>query len=128
LNSSVNDLRARRDIGFAGFDSWSMWDTVSAFQLVSTESDQAQPGAERDVLRDWNRVKMIRTLLVALYAKRIGYSGPINGWEADKMGNPRPASWWPHSETEEVKRGYLVHRSLMPEPAESKSEPTGTSA
>jgi hypothetical protein len=42
LNSSVNDLRARRDIGFAGFDSWSMWDTVSAFQLVSTESDQAQ--------------------------------------------------------------------------------------
>jgi len=35
-NSSVNTLRGRRC-----FDSWSMWDTVSAFRSVSEEPDQA---------------------------------------------------------------------------------------
>ena len=42
-NSSVNDLRGRRDIAF---DSWSMWDTVSAFRSVSTSPDQAHQTAE----------------------------------------------------------------------------------
>jgi hypothetical protein len=37
----VNDLRGRRDIAVAGFDSWSMWATVSAFRSVSTSPDHS---------------------------------------------------------------------------------------
>jgi hypothetical protein len=36
LNSSVEDLRERSD-GVAALDSWSIWDTVPAFHLVSTK-------------------------------------------------------------------------------------------
>ena len=50
-NSSVNALRGRRDSAFAGFDSWSMWDTVSAFRSVSEKPDQAQAALHREAAR-----------------------------------------------------------------------------
>jgi RNA polymerase-binding transcription factor DksA len=48
----VNDLRGRRDIAVAGFDSWSMWATVSAFRSVSTSPDHSQAQAQRTTEQD----------------------------------------------------------------------------
>ncbi len=47
LNSSVNDLRERRDNGFAGFDSWSMLDTDVLRALQHVVEHVAPPVQER---------------------------------------------------------------------------------
>ena len=42
-----------------------------------------------------HRVATIRTLLVALIAKTVGYGGAINGWEVGQLGYPmEPHAWW----------------------------------
>lgn len=48
-----------------------------------------------DADRDLRRIAIVRTLLVALIAKVVGYGGAINGWEIGKHGYPvEPAQWW----------------------------------
>jgi hypothetical protein len=52
-------------------------------------SDQNDPMVDRRGLR------IVRTLLVALVAKSVNYSGAINGWEAGRLGHfKQPDSWW----------------------------------
>ncbi|WP_242344372.1 hypothetical protein [Anaeromyxobacter terrae] len=69
-----------------------------------------KPDADRDLLRDWNRVRMIRALLVAVFAKSIGYSGPIGGWERDALGGPRPAPWYPAADADRKHRLFGYRR------------------
>lgn len=52
-------------------------------------SDDFDPAVVR------HRVGIIRTLLVALIAKTVGYGGAINGWEVGQLGySMEPHAWW----------------------------------
>lgn len=45
--------------------------------------------------RDVKRVALVRTMLVALVARAVGYGGAINGWEIGRLGRPiEPQGWW----------------------------------
>jgi len=45
--------------------------------------------------RDFRRVALVRTMLVALIAKAVDYAGAINGWEVGQSGYPvEPEGWW----------------------------------
>jgi hypothetical protein len=48
-----------------------------------------------EVQRDVRRVALVRTMLVALIAKAVGYGGAINGWELGAEGYAlEPQEWW----------------------------------
>jgi hypothetical protein len=55
-------------------------------------------GTERDLLGDSERLRKIRCALLAVYAKLIGYAGPISGCDRDSLGHAVPAAWWPHGD------------------------------
>jgi hypothetical protein len=57
-------------------------------------------GVDRELLHDWERMRKLRTALLAVYAKIIGYKGPLNSWEQDSWGHPIIAPWWPQTESE----------------------------
>lgn len=73
---------------------------------------RAAPDGRRDLLNDWERVKRVRVLLTALFARRIGYTGPINGPDVDSVGVEKPAPWWPREDCIEAQRRYIIKRSL----------------
>jgi hypothetical protein len=55
-----------------------------------------------DADRDLRRVAMVRTLLVALVSKSVGYAGAINGWELGKAGYlVAPTPWWTVDEADQ---------------------------
>ena len=56
--------------------------------------------AEIDVERQAHRLALLRSMLVALVAKVVGYSGPIVGWERNetRRWGPPPPTWWPPAE------------------------------
>jgi hypothetical protein len=64
---------------------------------------------------DWNveriadRIAMIRTLVLAVLAKRVQYGGPIVGWDGhDRFGSPK---WWvPAADTAAARRRYVCSR------------------
>ena len=66
-------------------------------------------GRDRVLVDDWQRVRRLRTVLVAVFARLIGYTGPIHGWERDSWGHPVAATWWPH-DGREIKQGFFVYR------------------
>lgn len=52
-----------------------------------------------EVDRDMRRIAMVRTMLISLVAKCVGYGGAINGWEVGRLGHPmEPDPWWSVSE------------------------------
>jgi hypothetical protein len=69
-----------------------------------------------DVDRDLRRVAMVRTMLVALIAKTVGYSGAINGWEAGRAGYPcEPSGWWVVGEEDrQLARSRIVVEEILP--------------
>jgi hypothetical protein len=72
-----------------------------------------------DVPRDLTRVALVRTMLVALLAKTVGYGGAINGWEVGGMGYPvEPDAWW--KVDEEQKR--LAQRVYVAEHVDDAAE------
>jgi hypothetical protein len=52
-------------------------------------------GIEHDIDRDFRRLEMVQTLIVALVAMHIGYDGPLKGYEVRDDGGRHPPSWWP---------------------------------
>jgi len=53
-----------------------------------------------DILR---RIALVRTLLVALIARSVGYLGAINGWEIGHLGHAlEPEAWWSLQEDERL--------------------------
>jgi hypothetical protein len=60
---------------------------------------------------DWqelaDRVAIVQTLLVAVLAKRVGFEGPIVGWEW-AHGRLKIPDWWPWKRLDEARRHYLV--------------------
>lgn len=66
---------------------------LEARDVVVHQGLMAPDGYDAD--RDFRRVDMVRTMLVALICKAVGYSGAINGWEIGPMGYPlQPTEWW----------------------------------
>ena len=61
---------------------------------------------KRDLREDWGRVQMLRSLLVAVFSKQIGYEGPINGWKRDALRHLVSAPWWAVVDSEEARRAY----------------------
>lgn len=65
-----------------------------------------------DADRDFRRIAMVRTLLVALICKAVGYNGAINGWERGRAGYAlEPTSWWSVNENDRK----LAHRVYVAE-------------
>jgi hypothetical protein len=64
--------------------------------------------ANRDWRGDLIRIDMVRTMLVAMIAKYIGYNGPIVGWEKDDLGWATIPSWWGHASEAEAERTYIA--------------------
>lgn len=83
----------------------------SAHRFLMSRPDA--DGGGRDVVNDWKRVRMMRTLLVAVYAKRIGYTGPINDAETDDYGKPQSADWWPSEGCAEADQQFVVERTAV---------------
>jgi len=69
------------------------------------------PNEERRIFqRDIERIAKVRTLLLAVLAKRCGYAGPISGWvPGDFFGIP---DWWPVDArlTEVARTKYICSR------------------
>ncbi len=56
-----------------------------------------------DVERDLRRVALVRTMLVALIARSVGYRGAINGWEIGELGYPmEEQDWWQVSDEDRL--------------------------
>jgi hypothetical protein len=69
-----------------------------------------------DADRDLRRVAMIRSLLVALMARAVGYNGAINGWELGKLGHAiAPIGWWGVTENEQelARKRYVADDTGM---------------
>lgn len=64
-------------------------DIVAHTALMSIADD-------RDYERDLERIALVRTMLVALVARSVGYQGPIVGWTRDSNRRYEPAdsTWW----------------------------------
>jgi hypothetical protein len=70
-----------------------------------------------DVDRELRRIAMIRTMLVALIAKSVGYAGAINGWEVGHLGYLRePETWWTVHEDDR----RLAQRTFVAEAVEDE--------
>jgi hypothetical protein len=54
------------------------------------------------------RIAIIQTLLVALLAKYVGYSGPIVGWQLDDARWPTVPDWWPKEDAPEAHRRFVA--------------------
>lgn len=66
-----------------------------------------------DVERDLRRIRLVRTMLVALIARKVGYGGAINGWERGHMGYPlEPQEWWTIDEAFRLRatRRFLIEQ------------------
>jgi hypothetical protein len=78
--------------------------------------------------RDLRRVSMVRTLLVALISKAVGYGGAINGWDIGKAGYPLvPTGWWSVEEADRrlANLTYLAEDGVH---ADASTKPGGCSA
>jgi hypothetical protein len=65
-----------------------------------------RPGTTRNLSRDWDRVRILRELLTAVYARRIGYAGPIHSWRTGALGHPVVAEWWAGVDSAECRSVY----------------------
>lgn len=54
-----------------------------------------------------DRIAIVRCLLVALIARAVGYTGPIEGWQWEKRAKLAPP-WWPVTDDEEAHVHYLA--------------------
>lgn len=78
--------------------------------VVVHQGLMAPEGYETD--RDLRRVALVRTMLVALVARAVGYAGSINGWEIGDMGYPiEQQDWWVVSEEDRLR----AHRRFIAE-------------
>jgi hypothetical protein len=68
--------------------------------------------ADAEELAD--RLATVQTLLVALIAEHVGFTGPILGWEWIR-GRHKIPSWWPWERSAQARRRYLV----VPETSEA---------
>jgi hypothetical protein len=69
--------------------------------------------SQYEIDRDYRRVEMIQTMLVALVACYIGYRGPIKGYDFAPDGRRSP-DWWPVSlPPEDVSRRYVGERVMV---------------
>ena len=56
-----------------------------------------------DVETDLRRVALVRTMLVALVARAVGYGGAINGWDVGELGYPvEQQDWWEVTEAARI--------------------------
>lgn len=80
-----------------------------------TAAEQAlsgQPGADMQFYKNFAR---LRSVLAALVARAVGYTGRIAGWERAgeySFFEPAPADWWPADETVSA----TAYRAAAPEP------------
>jgi hypothetical protein len=76
------------------------------------------PPNARDGERDLRRVAMVRTILVAIIAKSVNYTGAITGWTVDEGRRLQRADsdWWTidESATEAAKIRYLASTEENP--------------
>jgi hypothetical protein len=68
---------------------------------------KAMPNANELV----KRIAIVQTLLVALTAKYVGYTGPIVGWELDHSRWPAIPDWWPNQDAPEAHRSFVAATS-----------------
>lgn len=59
---------------------------------------------------------MVQTLLAAVLAIRIGYEGPIKGYDWDEEGVRANPSWWPVGISDAQAERRFIHRSRGPNP------------
>jgi hypothetical protein len=73
---------------------------------------------EYDIDKDFRRLEMIQTVLVALVSCYIGYSGPIYGYDTTDNGGRHLPDWWPvRSRERDVWIRYLAKRhAVAPHP------------
>jgi hypothetical protein len=74
---------------------------TAAHRYVMAQESTADPEELAD------RVAIVQTLLVAVIAKYIGFSGPIVGWEWAHGRRTIPA-WWPWERLSQARRRYMV--------------------
>lgn len=80
---------------FGLFDIQLTEEMQSELEARNVVVHQGVMAEEYDVEREVRRIAMVRTLLVALVARSVGYSGAINGWELGAGGYPiEPSPWW----------------------------------
>lgn len=72
--------------------------------------------ADYEIDRDARRVEMVQTLLAAVLAIRIGYEGPIKGYDWDEEGVRANPSWWPVGISDAQAERRFIHRSRGPNP------------
>ena len=67
---------------------------------------------DRDYEQDLRRIALVRTMIVALLARVVGYQGPIIGWTRDQNGQfeVAPSDWWQFQEDDraEADRVYIA--------------------
>lgn len=69
--------------------------------IVVHQGLMAPEGYDAD--KDLRRVALVRTMLVALIARSVGYGGAINGWEIGARGYPmEQQDWWQVSNDDRV--------------------------
>ena len=70
---------------------------LEARDIMVHQGTMAPDGYDAD--RDFRRVAVVRTMLVALIARSVDYAGAINGWTVGQLGHPlEPHGWWSVSE------------------------------
>jgi hypothetical protein len=73
---------------------------------------------EYDFDADVRRLEMVQTMIVALLACHVGYSGPIKGYDVEAGGHRPSPTWWPVTTTKErFATSYLAERTLSDEVA-----------
>lgn len=78
-----------------------------------------------EIDRDSRRLEIVQTLIGALVALHVGYTGPLRGYDPDEEGSRPSPDWWPvRAEAEDVFVEYLAERSTMgPRPGEKRAPP-----
>lgn len=68
--------------------------------------DESQPEVDAYL----NRIAVVRTMLVALLSKIVGYRGPIQGWQRTPGHpfEPAPSSWWSPDTQAETEAQYVA--------------------
>lgn len=80
----------------------SMLAEVEARNVVAHQGMMSPDGYDAD--RDIGRIALIRSLLIALVARSVGYAGAIRGWTVGTFGHPvEPSEWWEVNEADRAR-------------------------
>jgi hypothetical protein len=112
LNHNVFDTPTTARVA-AALDHYGLKVPEDALKEIGLRNDVAHAFVMfRKELPDANelvrRIAIIQTLLVALTAKYVGYTGPIAGWELDASRWPATPDWWPNQDAPGAHRSFVA--------------------